>query len=124
MLGSWIDHQGFKSDIVSVTGAQMKEHKFQYTNLFAATNVPNLPLLETSNDVMQPFNNPQILTTTSAATNPGLNSRNVYIVVGRADFPPTLVDVLQEKGRAGRRPKYHCQPRLASDRICHCQVKY
>jgi hypothetical protein len=24
--------------------------------------------------------------------------------VGRAEFPPTLVDVLQEKGRAGRRP--------------------
>jgi hypothetical protein len=56
MLGSWIDHQEFKSDIVLVIGAQMKEHKFHHSNLFAATNIPNLPLLATSNDVTQPFN--------------------------------------------------------------------
>jgi superfamily II DNA helicase RecQ len=99
MLGSWIDHQGFKSDIVSVTGAQMKEKRFHHTNLFAAKNIPNLPLLETSNVVMQPFNL-QILTATSNVTNAGLDSHGV----GRAEFPPTLVDVLQEKGRAGRYP--------------------
>ena len=102
MLGSWINQQGFKSDIVSVTGAQMKEQKFHHINLFAATNLPNLPLFETSNDVTQPFN-PQILTATSGAANAGLDSPDVY-GVGRAEFPPTLVDVLQEKGRAGRRP--------------------
>jgi hypothetical protein len=61
-----------------------------------------LPLLETSNDVTQPFN-PQILTATSGAANAGLNSEDVF-GVRRAEFPPTLVDVLQEKGRAGRRP--------------------
>jgi hypothetical protein len=102
MFGSWIDHQGFKSDIVLVTGAQMKEHKFHHTNLFAATNIPSLPLLETSNDFTQPFN-PRILTATSGAANAGLNSRDVY-GAGCAKFPPTLVDVLQEKGRAGRHP--------------------
>ncbi len=101
ILGSWIDHQGFKPDIVSVTGgAQMKEQKFHHPNLFAATNLPNLPLLETSKDITQPFN-PQILTATSGAANAGLNSEDVF-GVGRAEFPPTLVDVLQEKGRAGR----------------------
>jgi hypothetical protein len=63
MLGSWIDQQGFKPDVASVTGAQMKEHKFHHINLFAATNLPNLPLLETSNNVTQPFNT-QIFTAT------------------------------------------------------------
>jgi superfamily II DNA helicase RecQ len=33
MLGSWIDQQGFKSDVVSVTGAQMKEQKFHHIKL-------------------------------------------------------------------------------------------
>jgi ATP-dependent helicase YprA (DUF1998 family) len=80
----------------------MKEQKFHHINLFAATNIPNLPLLETSNDATQPFN-PQLLTATSGAANAGLDSQDVY-GVGRAEFPPTLVDVLQEKGRAGRRP--------------------
>jgi superfamily II DNA helicase RecQ len=100
MLGSWINQQGFKSDVASITGAQMKEQKFHHINLFAATNLPNLPLLETSKDITQPFN-PQILTATSGAANAGLNSEDVF-GVGRAEFPPTLVDVLQEKGRAGR----------------------
>jgi hypothetical protein len=102
MLGFWINQQGFKSDVVSVTGAQMKEHKFHHINLFAATNLPNLPGLETSNDVTQPFNS-QILTATSGAANAGLDSEDVF-GVGRAEFPPTLVDVLQEKRRADRRP--------------------
>jgi superfamily II DNA helicase RecQ len=44
-----------------------------------------------------------MLTATSGATNAGLDSPDVY-GVGRSEFPPTLVDVLQEKGRAGRRP--------------------
>jgi hypothetical protein len=47
--------------------------------------------------------NPQMLTATSGAANAGLDSPDVY-GVGRAEFPPTLVDVLQEKGHAGRRP--------------------
>jgi hypothetical protein len=102
MLGSWINQQGFNSDVVSLSGAQMKEQKFHHINLFAAKNLPNLPLLETSNDVTQPFN-PQILTATSGAANSGLDSEDVF-GVGRAEFPPTLVDVLQEKGCAGRCP--------------------
>jgi hypothetical protein len=102
LLGSWIEQQGFKSDVVSVTGAQMKEQKLHHINRFAATNLPNLPGLETSNDVTQPFN-PQILTAISGAANAGLDSEDVF-GVGRAEFPPTLADVLQEKGRAGRRP--------------------
>jgi hypothetical protein len=80
----------------------MKEQKFHHMNLFAATDLPNLPLLETSNNVTQPFN-PQILTATSGAANSGLDSEDVF-GVGRAKFPPTLDNVLQEKGRAGRRP--------------------
>jgi superfamily II DNA helicase RecQ len=101
-LGTWIDSQGFQSDIVSVTGAQMKEQKFHHTNIFAATNLPNLALLATSDEAAQPFN-PQMLTVTSGAANAGLDSPDVY-GVGHAEFPPTLVDVLQEKGCAGRRP--------------------
>jgi hypothetical protein len=74
MLGSWIDHQGFKPDIVSVTGgAQMKD-----PNLFAATNILNLPLLKTSDDITQPFN-PQMLTTTSSATSACFNPKEAYI---------------------------------------------
>ncbi len=101
-LGTWIDSQGFQSEIVYVTGAQMKEQKFHHTNIFAATNLPNLALLATSDEAARPFN-PQMLTATSGAANAGLDSPDVY-GVGHAEFPPTLVDVLQEKGRAGRRP--------------------
>ena len=81
MLGSCIDQQGFKSDVVLFAGAQMKEQKFHHINLFVTTNLPNLPLLETSNDVTQPFN-PQILTATSGAANAGLDSQDVYGVGG------------------------------------------
>lgn len=80
----------------------MKEHKFQHTNIIAATNLPKLSLFETCNDATQPFN-PQILTATYGVTNTGFNSPDVY-GVGCAKFPPTLVDVLQEKVHAGRRP--------------------
>jgi hypothetical protein len=103
MLGSWIDQQGFKSNTVLVTGSQMKEQTFHHINLVAATNLPSLPLRETSNNVTQPFN-PQLLTATSGVANPGLDNQDVDRV-GRADFPaPTLVIVLQEKGCAGRCP--------------------
>jgi hypothetical protein len=58
MLGKWINNQGFKSNIVPVTGAQMKKAKFHHANFFAATsfNLPNLSLLENCNCVMQTFN--------------------------------------------------------------------
>jgi hypothetical protein len=59
-----------------VTEAQMKEQKFHHTNLFAVTNIPNLPLLDTSNDITQPFN-PQILTAMFGASNAGLDSQDI-----------------------------------------------
>jgi hypothetical protein len=76
-LGTWIDSQGFQSNILSVTGAQMKEQKFHHTNIFAATNLPNLALLATSDEAARPFN-PQMLTATSGAANAGLDSPDVY----------------------------------------------
>jgi superfamily II DNA helicase RecQ len=57
-LGTWIESQGFQSDIVSVTGAQMKEQKFHHTNIFAATNLPNLALLATFDEAARPFKPP------------------------------------------------------------------
>jgi hypothetical protein len=103
MLGTWIGNQRcFKSNIVSVTGTQMKEQKLHHTNLFAATNLPNLSLLE-CNDVTQPFNT-QILLATTGAANAGLGNLDIYGVAGRAKFPPNFKNVLQERGHAGRCP--------------------
>jgi hypothetical protein len=56
-----------KSDIVYVTGAQMKEQKICHANLSAATNLPNLSLLETCNYVMQSFNLKRVLATSGVA---------------------------------------------------------
>jgi hypothetical protein len=61
----------------------MKEQKFHHTNIFAATNLPNLVLLATSDEAAQPFN-PQILTANSGAANDGLDSSDVYGVGGAA----------------------------------------
>jgi hypothetical protein len=102
MLGTWINTQGSKANIFSVTGIQRKEHTCHHTNLFAATDLPNLSLLETCNNVMQPFNQ-QILMATPGASNAGLPIPDVY-GAECAKFPPTLVDVLQEKKHAGRCP--------------------
>jgi hypothetical protein len=79
----------------------MKEQKLHHSNLFAATNIPNLPSLETSDEVMQPFS-PQLLMAKSCDAKGGLNSLDVY-GVGCAKLPATLIiDVLQEKGVASR----------------------
>jgi hypothetical protein len=83
-LGTWIGSQGFQPVIAYVTGTHMKEQKLHHTNIIAATNLPNLALLATSDEAARPFN-PQMLTATSGAANAGLDSPDVY-GVGRAEF--------------------------------------
>ena len=45
----------------------------------------------------------RVLCATSGVGNAGINCRDVRIVYCM-DFPPSLLDIAQEKGRAGRRP--------------------
>ena len=47
---------------------------------------------------------PRILSATSGAANAGIDSADVCGVF-RVDFPPNMVDMKQEAGRAGRHPE-------------------
>jgi superfamily II DNA helicase RecQ len=102
-LGKWIDKNAlFKADIMSVVGSQMREQKFYHVRVFLRSNIPNGDKLALCTEAERPFN-PQILAATSGAANAGLDDPEVFGVT-RIDFPPSCLDIKQEKGRAGRRP--------------------
>jgi hypothetical protein len=87
---------------MSVVGLQMRVQKFYHVRVFLCSNLSNDDMLAVCVEADRPFN-PQILAATSGAANAGLDDPEVYGVV-RIDFPPSCLDIKQEKGRAGRRP--------------------
>jgi superfamily II DNA helicase RecQ len=97
----WIDFHGFKADVLQIIGTLRREQKFYHIRVFTKSNSDNVELLKTCSEDNRPFN-PQILTATSGAANAGIDDPDVYGVT-RMEFPPSLLDVQQEKGRAGRR---------------------
>jgi hypothetical protein len=101
-IAKWIDKNGFKADILTVVGSLKREQKFYHVRVFNRSNRPNIQVLKTCGENERPFN-PQILAATSGAANAGLDDPEVYGVT-RIDFPPSILDIKQEKGRAGRRP--------------------
>jgi hypothetical protein len=104
-LAAWIDKHGYLCDLLMIIGTLQKEQKFFHIRKFCQSNAPNQTLLETCSEKERPFN-PQILTATSGAANAGIDDPEVFGVC-RTEFPPSLLDVKQEKGRAGRRPLAH-----------------
>jgi hypothetical protein len=102
-LADWIDTTGkFKADLLKIVGSLLREQKFYHTRVFTTSNYPNKEVLEECREEDRPFN-PQILVATSGAANAGLDDSEVH-GVARLEFPPSCLDVKQEKGRAGRRP--------------------
>jgi superfamily II DNA helicase RecQ len=100
-LCDWVDGEGYKVDILSIVGSLLREQKFYHIRVFMKSNVPNIELLESCIEEARPFN-PRILTATSGAANVGIDDEEVYGVC-RLEFPPSCLDIKQEKGRAGRR---------------------
>ena len=100
-LCDWVDGEGFKVDILTIVGSLLQEQKFYHIQVFMKSNVPNVELLENCREESRPFN-PRILTATSGAANAGINDAEVFGVC-LLQYPPSCLDVKQEKGRAGRR---------------------
>jgi hypothetical protein len=109
----WIDMEGYKSDVLKIVGTLHREQKFYHIRCFTKPNAANADIFAAGIDDdrppcredERPFN-PQILIATSGAANAGLDDSEVHGVT-RMEFPPSVLDVQQEKGRAGRRP-YAC----------------
>jgi hypothetical protein len=102
-LCEWIDVNGFKGDLLKIVGTLLREQKFYHIRVFCRSNRENEDLFDAEcREDERPFN-PQILVATSGAANAGIDDPEVYGVC-RLEFPPSLLDVNQEKGRAGRRP--------------------
>ena len=76
-----------KADVVKVTRPLTVEEKAHNLSTFMAPG---------SGDY-----NPRILLATSGATNAGIDSNQINAVF-RLDMPSTRVDIVQERGRAGR----------------------
>jgi hypothetical protein len=62
---------------------------------------PNLQVLDNCVEIDRSFN-PQTLAATSGAANAGLDDPEVFGIT-RIDFPPSILDIKQEKGHAGCR---------------------
>ena len=99
---NWIDLEGYKADVLKIIGTLLREQKFYHIRVFSKSNHDNVSVLKECREGARPFN-PQILTATSGAANAGIDNPDV-VGVTRLEFPPSLLDVQQEKGRAGRRP--------------------
>lgn len=89
----------YKNDIITLVGTQTKEEKAQLIKLFVSER----------NEINQ---NANILVATSGVGNTGIDSNKVRYVA-RVDFPLSILDMCQEKGRAGRNPN------ATSDHYCY-----
>jgi hypothetical protein len=90
-LSLWLDTNNLHSvDTISLVGTLTAEQKAHHIKVFVNSGV--------GSDF-----HPRILSATSGAANAGIDSAKVFGVF-RVDFPPNMVDMKQEGGRAGRRP--------------------
>jgi superfamily II DNA/RNA helicase len=78
-----------KIDIVCLVGTLTKEQKAHYIDVFVNGS---------------PGFNPRFLVATSGAVNAGIDCDEVFGVY-RLDFPSSLIDLCQEKGRAAYSPR-------------------
>ena len=98
--GGWLDKNGLKSDVISITGALRKEQKFYHMKLFSKEK-SSATIDDETSDEERSFN-PQVLLATSGAANAGIDNSEAH-GVRRFQFPPSMEDLIQEMGRAGRR---------------------
>lgn len=98
--GGWLDNNGLKSDAISATGALRKEQKFYHMKLFSKEK-SSATIDDETSDEERSFN-PQVLLATSGAANAGADNSEAC-GVRRFQFPPSMEDLIQEMGRAGRR---------------------
>ena len=116
---AYLDQHGLTGDVVKVTGPMFKEQKLFYTNLFLAgvnarpavapavapPAVAALPAIDPPAvappivDLFKPIG----CIATRALGAAGWDGRNIFLVMS-CDLPTDLCSVVQEKGRAGRRP--------------------
>ena len=80
-----------KIDFIVLVGTLMKEEKTKCIRLLINGSTKNLHLKI------------RVLCATSGVGNAGIDCPDVRAVY-RIDFPPSILDLAQEKGRAGRRP--------------------
>jgi superfamily II DNA helicase RecQ len=92
-LGEEFDHHDDLQnyDIITLVGTLKRQQKAMFINKF-------INMADTGDF------KPQVLCATSGVGNAGIDSLDIRAVF-RLDFPPSIIDVCQEKGRAGRRPK-------------------
>ena len=81
-----------KVDVLTLVGTLTKEEKAAYIRMFI--NGSSNP--QSTLDI-------RVLCATSGVGNAGIDSPDIRSVY-RIDFPPSILDFVQEKGRAGRRP--------------------
>lgn len=84
------DDKLFEKDVICIHGQLSKEEKSRYTQIFLN------PELEEDESI-------KVLCATSGVGNVGIDSPDIRGVF-RLEFPPSIMDLVQEKGRAGRRP--------------------
>jgi superfamily II DNA helicase RecQ len=87
-----IDEATYPIDLVILHGHLTRKQKASYLKRFV--NVTNTTTID--HDV-------RILCATSGVANAGIDSKHVYCAL-RAEFPPSIQDMCQEKGRVGRIP--------------------
>jgi superfamily II DNA helicase RecQ len=91
-LSLWLDCNDFHLvDTLLLVGTLTPEQKAHHIKAFVKSAVDS------------DFH-PRILSATSGAANAGIDSAQVFSVF-RVDFPPNMVDMKQECGRAGRQPE-------------------
>jgi superfamily II DNA helicase RecQ len=99
-LNQFLDHEDLHYDTVVVNGEMFAEQKFFYTRLFtknSATGRDGDGDDTSGNGVY----NPRVLIATAGAAGVGIDSPEVHLVL-RDGFPPSILSLVQELGRAGR----------------------
>ena len=82
------DDETFLIDVLTIHGRQTRTQKASYLDLFVSDQTT------LAHDV-------RILCATSGVANAGIDSKNVRCAI-RIEFPPSIQDICQEKGRVGR----------------------
>ena len=85
-----IDDDTFTIDVMVLHGRQTRTQKASYLDFFTSNTTT------IDHDV-------RMLCATSRVANAGIDSKDVYCTM-RTEFPPSIQDICQEKGRVGRIP--------------------
>ena len=96
---AFLDSRSYLSDVVAVHGDMFREQKFHHTNLFVGSDLTHT--YQHGGKSLSLQFRPRLLFATSGAANAGIDCSLVRTVV-RDGFPLSLLDIIQEMGRAAR----------------------